>query len=111
MPVRARRMVRKMRGGAQAHLLEAWDGHFYVVKFIGNPQHRRVLTNEMVAGTILKYLQISSPETTLVDVTREFLQQNMDVYFMSGGRRVEVEPGWHFGSRFPGDPAILAVYD
>jgi hypothetical protein len=25
--------VRRMRGGAQAHLMRADDGHFYVVKF------------------------------------------------------------------------------
>ena len=24
---------------------------------------------------------------------------------------MEVEPGWHFGSRYPGDPARTAVYD
>ena len=30
MPVDARRFIRKMRGGAQAHLLEASDGRFYV---------------------------------------------------------------------------------
>jgi hypothetical protein len=111
MPISARRMVRKMRGGAQAHLLEASDGNFYVVKFLGNPQHRRVLTNEMIAGTILKYLQISSPENMLVEVTRDFLRENPDVYLTAGPRRVEVEPGWHFGSRFPGDPALTAVYD
>jgi hypothetical protein len=40
MPIRALRMVRKMRGGAQAHLLECEDGNFYVVKFVNNPQHR-----------------------------------------------------------------------
>ena len=28
-----------------------------------------------------------------------------------GAKRVDVEPGVHFGSRFPGDPARLAVYD
>jgi hypothetical protein len=111
MPIQARRMVRKMRGGAQAHLLEASDGHFYVVKFLGNPQHRRVLTNELVAGIILKYLQISSPETMLIEVTRDFLRENPDVYLTLGSRRVEIEPGWHFGSRYPGDPSIVAVYD
>jgi hypothetical protein len=104
-------MVRRMRGGAQAHLLEATDGHFYVVKFLGNPQHRRVLTNEMVAGTILEYLQISSPATRLIEVTQEFLQGNPDVYFTMGSRRVEVKPGWHFASRYPGDPGIVSVYD
>jgi hypothetical protein len=111
MPIQARRMVRRMRGGAQAHLLEASDGHFYVVKFLGNPQHRRVLTNEMVAGTILGYLQISSPETALIEVTREFLQANPDVYFKLGSRHVEVNPGWHFASRYPGDPGMVSVYD
>jgi hypothetical protein len=104
-------MVRKMRGGAQAHLLEASNGHFYVVKFLGNPQHRRVLVNETIAGEILKFLQISSPETTLVEVTREFLKDNPEVYLLMGGKQVAVEPGWHFGSRYPGDPAELAVYD
>jgi hypothetical protein len=111
MPVMARKLVRKMRGGAQAHLLEAADGHFYVVKFQGNPQHRRVLVNELIAGFILKYLQIASPETALVEVTPEFLRGNPDVHLTMGGRRIAVEPGWHFGSRFPGDPARTAVYD
>jgi hypothetical protein len=111
MPIQARKMVRRMRGGAQAHLLEASDGHFYVVKFLGNPQHRRVLTNEMVAGIILKYLQVSSPEAMLIEVTREFLRANPDVYLTMGSRRVEVEAGWHFGSRYPGDPGIVSVYD
>ena len=26
MPIDARRMIRKMRGGSQAHLMEAFDG-------------------------------------------------------------------------------------
>ena len=48
MPLTAVRHVRKMRGGAQAHLLEADDGKWYVVKFRNNPQHRRVLVNEVL---------------------------------------------------------------
>jgi hypothetical protein len=46
MPVDACRLIRKMRGGAQAHLIQAADGHHYVVKFLNNPQHRRILVNE-----------------------------------------------------------------
>ena len=46
MPLKALRFVRKMRGGAQAHLIEAHDGNYYVVKFRNNPQHRRILVNE-----------------------------------------------------------------
>jgi hypothetical protein len=111
MPVKARRFVRRMRGGAQAHLLEAEDGHHYVVKFRNNPQHRRILVNEWIASVFLDYLQISSPPTAIVEVTEAFLTANEEVYFQLGSRRLPVEPGWHFGSRFPGDPLRLAVYD
>jgi hypothetical protein len=107
----ARRYIRKMRGGAQSHLLEADDGRFYVVKFIDNPQHRRILVNELLGSAFLRYLQISTPETALINLSAEFLQENPDVSIQLGSRRKEVTPGWHFGSCFPGDPARLAVYD
>ena len=81
MPVDARRLIRKMRGGAQAHLIEAADGHAYVVKFANNPQHRRILVNEWIAAVFLKYLGIATPEATIVQVTAEFLEQNPGVRF------------------------------
>jgi len=28
-----------------------------------------------------------------------------------GTRRVDIEPGWQFGSQYPGDPGMVAVYD
>ena len=111
MPVNAIRLIRKMRGGAQAHLLEADDGHFYVVKFRNNPQHRRVLVNEWIASTFLQYLQIASPETAVVRVSPEFLAANPEVTIALGTRQEAVQPGWHFGSRYPGDPNRVAVYD
>lgn len=100
-----------MRGGAQSHLLEADDGHWYVVKFRNNPQHRRILINELLSAVFLDYLRISSPEVALLDVSARFLAENPELHLTLGSRRVEIEPGWHFGSRFPGDPARIAVYD
>jgi hypothetical protein len=111
MPVNARRLIRKMRGGAQAHLIEASDGNFYVVKFQNNPQHRRILVNEWIAATFLTYLGVSTPEVAMVRITEEFLLQHPDTYMQLGNRRILPVPGWHFGSRFPGDPARIAVYD
>lgn len=111
MPVQARRFIRKLRGGAQAHLLEAHDGHFYVVKFRNNPQHRRILVNEWIASVVLRYLQIATPPTAIIDITPQFLEENPEVHLQFGSRRAPIDPGWHFGSRFPGDPARLAVYD
>jgi hypothetical protein len=111
MPVEATRLIRKMRGGAQSHLLECDDGHFYVVKFRNNPQHRRILINEWIASVFLNYLQISAPPPAIVNLSGEFLESNPDVHIQLGSRRQAVEPGWHFGSRHPGDPAKVMVYD
>ena len=111
MPLTAVGHVRKMRGGAQAHLLEADDGNWYVVKFRNNPQHRRILVNELIASVFLEYLRITAPEIALIQVTPEFLTANPEAHLTLGARRIPVEPGWHFGSRYPGDPGRVAVYD
>ncbi|MFY9728595.1 MAG: HipA family kinase [Bryobacteraceae bacterium] len=111
MPLTAVRHIRKMRGGAQSHLLEADDGQWYVVKFRNNPQHRRVLVNELLASRLLAYLQVAAPETALVRLSDRFLADNPAINLTLGSRQIPVEPGWHFGSRYPGDPARTAVYD
>lgn len=111
MPLTAVRHVRKMRGGAQSHLLEADDGHWYVVKFRNNPQHHRILVNELLSYTFIEYLQIAVPPTALIQVTADFLAANPEVHLRLGTRSIPVAPGWHFGSRYPGDPTRIAVYD
>jgi hypothetical protein len=111
MIVKAKRLIRKMRGGAQSHLFECDDGGFYVVKFRNNPQHRRILVNEWIASQFLGYLRISSPETAIVDLTPAFLERNPDVHIQLGSRKTAVDSGWHFGSRYPGDPSKITVYD
>lgn len=100
-----------MRGGAQAFLMEAADGHHYVVKFTDNPQHRRVLVNEWVASILLAHLDISQPECRIIEVSAAFLREFPEVYIQLGASRRDVTPGWHFGSRFPGNPITQAVYD
>ena len=111
MPVNAVRLIRKLRGGAQAHLMECDDGQFYVVKFRNNPQHRRILVNEWISAVFLRYLQISVPATAIVNLSPEFLAANTDAHIQMGSKHVDIEPGWHFGSAYPGDPARIAVYD
>src|SRR4051812_11139575 len=111
MPINARRLIRKMRGGAQAHLIEADDGCYYVVKFLNNPQHRRILVNELVSSVCLRYLQIPCPETAIVAITPEFLEQNRPASLEHAGTPPAMSAGWHFGSKFPGNPDVLAVYD
>ncbi len=100
-----------MRGGAQAHLVEGEDGFFYVVKFTNNPQHRRILINEWLACSFLRYLQIHVPETALIDLTQEFILDNPELYLSIGSRREPVLPGIHFGSRLAVHPDRVAIFD
>ncbi len=111
MPVRARQWLRRMRGGAQAHLIEADNGHFYVLKAKNNPQHRRILVNEWIASVLLRFLQIEAAPGDIIDVSPDFIQAHPEFCIQLGSRQIPIEPGWHFGSRFPGDPATLAVFD
>ncbi len=111
MQANATRLIRKMRGSAQAHLLECDDGHFYVVKFRNNPQHRRILINEWIASVFLTHLEISTPPTNIVNLTPQFLDATPDIYIQLRSRREAVKPGSHFGSRYPGDPDKVTVYD
>ena len=111
MPLTACRYIRKMRGGAQSHLLEADDGNFYIVKFRNNPQHRRILVNELVSAVFLKYLQISAAPAEIILLTPEFLAANPEIFIHLGTQHIPVPPGWHFGSRHPGIPDVMAIYD
>lgn len=111
MPVRARRLIRKMRGGAQAHLIEGDDDGLYVVKFINNPQHRRILVNEWLASVLLRYLQVHVPETAVVELTTEFIQDSPDLFVSIGSRREAIPPGLHFGSRMAVHPDRVAIFD
>jgi hypothetical protein len=81
------------------------------VKYAGNPQHRRILSNELISSVLLKYLQISSPETAIVDVGAGFIEQFPECAMQLGTQAVMPEPGWHFGSKYPGDPARTTIYD
>ena len=111
MPATARRLVRKMRGGAQAHLIEADDGHFYVVKFRNNPQGRRILINEWFGSLMLRYLGIACAEPAIVNIGRDFLREHPETAVQLGRQILIPDPGWHFGSRYPGHPDRVAVYD
>lgn len=107
----ATNFVGRMRGEAQSHLLEADDGNFYVVKFRNNPQHRRVLVNELLCSSLLDQLGILSPETSPVNVSDSFLESHPEVHLKFGDKRIPVEPGLHFGSRYVGVPGRTVVYN
>ncbi len=92
-------------------MLLADDGHFYVVKFRNNPQHPRVLVNELIAYTLLDYLQLPAPPWDLVEVSSDLITVSPELSMEKDYRIVRCEPGLHFGSRYPLDPTRHSVYD
>lgn len=111
MPTTAVRVIRQMRGRTQAHLVEAADGHHYVVKFTNNPHRRRLAINEWLGSTLLTALAISCPTPQLVYVPTPLSAVEEDNPVKASNRLVSVPTGWHYGSRFPGNPAKRNVYD
>ncbi len=111
MAIEAVQHVRRMRGGAQAHLMRADDGHFYVVKFQNNPQHLRVLTNELLATRLAERIGLPVPVTEIVEV-KEWLIENTTELRMEGvGNAAPCKPGLQFGARYVCDPAEGQVFD
>lgn len=76
--------VRRMRGGAQPHLMRCSDGGHYVVKFMDNPQHQRVLANEWIGARLATGLGLPVPETALVEVSEELINHSGDVVIDMG---------------------------
>jgi len=103
--------IRRMRGGAQSHLMRCDDGAYYIVKFQNNPQHIRVLANEMLGTRIAGHLGLRVPKVEIVEVRRELIELTAELVIQLGTGRTLCRAGRQFGSCYPGDPAQIAAYD
>jgi hypothetical protein len=103
--------VRRMRGGAQAHLMRCDDDAYYIVKFQNNPQHLRILANEMLATRLGARLGLCVPQVEVVNVRPEIIAYTPDLVMQLGLGRKPCAAGKQFGSQFPGHPAHLTVHD
>jgi hypothetical protein len=111
MPTEAVQHVRRMRGGAQAHLMRARDGHFYVVKFQNNPQHLRVLANELLATRLAERAGLPVPVTEVVKVGAWLIANTPELHMESGLDAEPCSAGLQFGARYVCDPAQAHVFD
>jgi len=100
-----------MRGGAQSHLMRCDDGHFYVVKFRNNPQHLRVLANEMLATRLAERVGLPVPITEVVEVKSWLIQHSPELNIQLAGNVIPCEPGLQFGSRYVVNPVEGRVLD
>jgi hypothetical protein len=109
--LRALEQIRRMRGGAQSHLMRCSDGHYYVVKFQNNPQHRRVLVNELLGTRLAARLGLPTTPVAVLEVSEELIRYTPELCVELPRARTPCVAGLQFGSRFPGDPRRLALYD
>jgi hypothetical protein len=111
MSVTAVQHVRRMRGGAQSHLMRCSDSNFYVVKFQNNPQHLRVLANELFATRLAERVGLPVPVTEVVDVPEWLISHTAELTVQFSSRSMPCVPGLQFGSRFVVDPLEGQVFD
>jgi|SRR5579872_6084157 len=108
---RALEQIRRMRGGAQSHLMRCSDGYYYVVKFQNNPQHRRVLVNELLGTNLARRMGLPTAPVGIVEVSEQLIRLTPDLAMELPRQRVPCQAGLQFGSRYPGDPRRLTVHD
>jgi hypothetical protein len=103
--------VRRMRGGAQAHLMRCADEEYYVVKFQNNPQGVRILANELLATRLAARIGLPTAPAAVVEVREGLIRHTEDLVIQTGRGRAPCAAGFQFGSRYPGSPADTVVYD
>lgn len=87
------------------------DDAYYIVKFQNNPQHLRVLANEMLATRLAARLGLCVPQVEVVEVRPEIIAYTPDLVMQLGLGRKPCAAGKQFGSQFPGHPARMTVHD
>jgi len=111
MPTQAVQHVKRMRGGAQSHLMRCDDGHYYVVKFRNNPQHERVLANEFLATRLAERVGLPVPAAEVVEVLPWLVEHTAELTIVLGSHAIQVEAGLQFGSRYVVSPVEGQVLD
>ena len=87
------------------------DGNYYVVKFQNNPQHRRILVNELLGTKLAARLGLPTTPVAIVEVSEELIRLTPDLAMEMPRHRIPCQPGLQFGSRYPGDPRRLTLHD
>jgi hypothetical protein len=103
--------IRRMRGGAQSQLMRCSDENYYVVKFQNNPQHRRILVNELLGTRLARRLGLPTTPVEIIYVSGELIRLTPDLCLEMPRTRVPCQAGPQFGSRYPGDPRRLTLHD
>jgi hypothetical protein len=104
--------LRKLRGGSQSHLLRASDGAAYVTKFTNNPQHIRVLANEMLATRLGLALGLPMPPVAVIEVCDWLIEHTPDLRIQLAGKELLCRSGKQLASLYVGadSPGLASDY-
>jgi hypothetical protein len=111
MAVCAVQHVRRMRGGAQSHLMRCSDGNFYVVKFQNNPQGVRILANELIGSRLAEIIGLPMPATEIVEVDPWLIEHTPELHVQFAQSTEPCKEGLQFGSRYVIDPMEELAWD
>jgi hypothetical protein len=103
--------LRPLRGGAQAHLLRASDGASYVTKFQNNPQHIRVLANEMLATNLGLALGLPMPRVEVIEVSDCLIEHTEGLRIEFGSSKIPCRSGKQLGSLYVGSESPGMTFD
>jgi hypothetical protein len=87
------------------------DEQLWVVKFQNNPQHVRVLANEMLATRLAEAAGLSVPVTDVVEVSGWLIENTPELDVDLGRERVRCQAGLQFGARYVGGTMPGQVMD
>jgi hypothetical protein len=87
------------------------DGHYYVVKFQNNPQHLRVLANEMLATRLAERVGLPVPVTEVVQVDEWLVEHTPELHVQLAHNVIRCQAGLQFGSRYVVNPMQGQVWD
>jgi hypothetical protein len=102
--------LQPLRGGAQSELLRASDGHAYVTKFQNNPQHVRILANEMIATRLGLLLGLPMPRVEVIEVSDWLIEHTEELRIDLAGKKTPCRSGKQFGSLYVGEASLTTDY-
>jgi len=111
LAVLAVQQIKRMRGGAQGQMMFGADGKLWVVKFRNNPQHVRVLANEMLGTRLAEAAGLTVPQTAVVEVSGWLIANTPGMEMRFGGYTEPCAAGLQFGARYVGGTMPGQVID
>ena len=87
------------------------DGQFYVVKFRNNPQHLRVLANELLAARLAERVGLPVPVAEIIEVSQWLVDHTPELNIQLAHETINCQAGLECGSRYvvapPWDGQVL----